>query len=87
MVDFQTCIERCLNRGVAGSGRSDDNRDSLTKRLHTYLTETQPIIDYYKKLDLVKTVDGTKTADEVYTDVKKFIHEVHAAEGKGDYPV
>jgi len=28
----QKCVSRCLARGDAGSGRSDDNRDSLTKR-------------------------------------------------------
>ena len=29
---LQTCIRRCLNRGQAGSGRTDDNHDSIKKR-------------------------------------------------------
>ena len=29
---IQVCIQRCLSRGEAGSGRSDDNIESLRKR-------------------------------------------------------
>lgn len=28
----QTCVQRCLGRGASGSGRSDDNPESLKKR-------------------------------------------------------
>lgn len=30
--NLQACVERCLQRGAAGSGRSDDNIESLKKR-------------------------------------------------------
>ena len=30
--DKSTCVDRCLQRGALGSGRTDDNRDSLEKR-------------------------------------------------------
>lgn len=32
LVMLKTCVQRCLGRGAAGSGRSDDNPDSLKKR-------------------------------------------------------
>lgn len=65
------CVERCLKRGQAGSGRSDDNEESLKKRLNTYLYQTKPIIDFYEKQNLVKRIDGTGTPDEVYAEVRK----------------
>ncbi|KAJ8978604.1 hypothetical protein NQ317_010062 [Molorchus minor] len=69
--------ERCLSRGASGSGRSDDNLDSLNKRLNTYLNETKPIIDYYENLNLVRRIDATRLVDEVYEDVKKVFQEVN----------
>ena len=35
---------RCLGRGAAGSGRTDDNEESLRKRFVTYEQATMPII-------------------------------------------
>ncbi|KAE8610108.1 hypothetical protein XENTR_v10012017 [Xenopus tropicalis] len=62
--DNETCIERCLERGKS-SGRSDDNRESLEKRIQTYLQSTRPIIDLYEKTGKVKKVDASKSVDEV----------------------
>lgn len=70
---IDTCIDRCLKRGAAGSGRTDDNVESLKKRIKTFNEDTLPIIEYYKKLNLVKTIDATRTAEEVFEDVKKCV--------------
>ncbi|XP_064476389.1 UMP-CMP kinase-like isoform X2 [Ornithodoros turicata] len=55
----EVCVERCLNRGKKGSGRSDDNMESLKKRFETYTNDTMPVIAYYDKQGLVKKVDGS----------------------------
>ncbi|XP_052776596.1 UMP-CMP kinase-like [Mya arenaria] len=65
----QVCVDRCLNRGKT-SGRSDDNLESLKKRIHTYNSSTMPIIDHYRTLSLVQEMNGEKSPDEVYGDVK-----------------
>lgn len=65
------CTERCLGRGAAGSGRSDDNLESLQKRFNTYLNDTMPIIDHYEKLGLVKRINAEVVPEEVFQDVKK----------------
>ena len=39
---------RCLGRGAAGSGRTDDNEESLRKRFVTYEEATMPIIRWEK---------------------------------------
>jgi len=69
--DEDICVDRCLKRGAAGSGRSDDNEESLRKRMNTYVKDTLPIIQYYEKLNLVKKVDAASSPDSVYESVKK----------------
>jgi len=65
------CIKRCLSRGEAGSGRSDDNMDSLRKRITTYHESTKPIIDHYKALGKVRQVSADAIPEEVFLEVKK----------------
>jgi len=65
------CVDRCLSRGQAGSGRSDDNPDSLKKRVNTYVNDTMPIIDHFMKRDLVRKVDASKSPEEVFDDVRE----------------
>ncbi|XP_055545161.1 UMP-CMP kinase [Wyeomyia smithii] len=70
------CIVRCLRRGES-SGRSDDNLESLKKRFNTYINDTMPIVEHYKKLDLVKTIDAVAGPDEVFEKVKWPFAEVN----------
>lgn len=72
----EVCVERCLSRGQAGSNRSDDNIESLKKRIATYNTSTRPVIDHYDKLGLVKTIDASVDVDQVFEVVKKVIHTI-----------
>ncbi|KAI5634935.1 adenylate kinase domain-containing protein [Phthorimaea operculella] len=65
------CTERCLGRGAAGSGRSDDNLESLQKRFQTYLNDTMPIIAHYDQQGLVRTVNAEKCPEDVFCCVKK----------------
>lgn len=67
----QTCMDRCLQRGAAGSGRSDDNEESLKKRFQTYVKDTMAIIEYYEALGLVRKIDASQSPDQVFEDVKK----------------
>ena len=62
----EICIEQCLERGKS-SGRSDDNRGSLEKRIQTYLQSTKPIIDLYEEMGKVRKIDASKSVDEVST--------------------
>nr|XP_023405431.1 UMP-CMP kinase [Loxodonta africana] len=66
----EICIERCLERGKS-SGRTDDNRESLEKRIQTYLQSTKPIIDLYEEMGKVRKIDASKSVDEVFGEVVK----------------
>ena len=60
----------CDNDGEKLVIRDDDKEETVRNRLSVYHKETQPLIDYYKKAQILKTVDGTKTADEVFDGIK-----------------
>ncbi|XP_044076343.1 UMP-CMP kinase [Siniperca chuatsi] len=68
----EVCINRCLERGKS-SGRTDDNRESLEKRIQTYQQSTQPIIQLYEKHGKVRTVDASHSVDEVFAHVKAIL--------------
>lgn len=46
--------------------RDDDKPETVQKRLTVYHDQTQPLIDYYKKQDILKSVDGTRPMDAVF---------------------
>lgn len=75
----EVCTERCLKRGAAGSGRSDDNPDSLAKRFVTYINATMPIVEHYRAQDLVRTVLANRVPEEVFVDVCKAFDDIKSA--------
>lgn len=68
--DEDTMIER-INHRSKGSGRNDDNIDTLRKRFETFNKETMPIIELYESKGKAKRINALKNIDEVYEDVKK----------------
>ncbi|CAF4588273.1 unnamed protein product [Didymodactylos carnosus] len=76
MGDGKITIQRCLERGKS-SGRSDDNAESLKKRIRTYNESTRPIIDMYTKQNLVKTIDASRDVETVFKDVQKLFDEFY----------
>ena len=50
--------------------RDDDNEESVGTRLSIYTSQTQPLIDYYEKLGVLRTVDGSKDIKEVFKDIE-----------------
>ncbi len=57
-------IERILIRART-SGRSDDNEDTIAKRLHEYQQKTKPVAEYYIQQNKYRQVDGLGTIDEI----------------------
>ncbi|MGB9779952.1 adenylate kinase [Caldanaerobacter sp.] len=51
--------------------RSDDKLESVVKRLEVYEKETKPLIDYYTKKGILLNIDGNRSIDEVFEDIKK----------------
>jgi len=53
--------------------RSDDNEEIILKRYETYLDKTEPIIDYYKKLNLLHEIEGKTGIDQIYKKIRNII--------------
>lgn len=45
--------------------RDDDKPEVISKRLHTYHEQTEPLVDYYEQRGLLKRVDGSQPPDDV----------------------
>lgn len=71
----EKCVERCIKRGQAGSGRSDDNMESLKKRFDVYMKDTMAIIDYYRALGKVKQIDANECPETVFKEVEAILVE------------
>lgn len=65
--------DTCAKCGGKLYQREDDNEETVKSRLNVYSKQTAPLIDYYKKAGKLVTVDGNRTIDEVYEDVKKVL--------------
>ncbi len=66
--------ETCPRCGGEMYQRDDDKPETINKRLDTYQSQTQPLIDYYNDHNILKSVDGNRPVDEVYVDVKKVLN-------------
>ena len=66
--------DTCPRCGGEMYQRDDDKPETISKRLDTYQSQTQPLIDYYEGHGILKSVDGNRAVDEVYVDVKKVLN-------------
>lgn len=49
--------------------RDDDKEETVRNRISVYEAQTMPLIDYYKKADLLFSVDGTLPLNEVFDTI------------------
>lgn len=49
--------------------RGDDKEETIKKRLDVYDAQTAPLMDYYKKKGIVKSVMGVGSIDEIFNKV------------------
>ncbi len=62
--------DRCGSQVVL---RDDDQPETVKKRLDVYHEQTQPLIDYYKKQNILKTVDGTQPMEKVFDAIVEIL--------------
>jgi adenylate kinase len=65
-------MTRLIKRGK-DSGRADDNEETIKKRLVVYHTQTQPLIEWYKKEGLHHHINGLGTLERIFADIKNVI--------------
>ena len=63
-------LEACRKAGGELLQRDDDNEATIRNRLQVYERQTAPLVDYYTKKGLLKTVSATGEVDAVYSRLK-----------------
>ena len=60
-------------RRLTKRGREDDTPELIQTRLDLYNQQTQPLLDYYRKKQILVEIDGTGDIQKVQDEIKKFI--------------
>ena len=55
--------------------RDDDKPETVKKRLDVYHEQTQPLIDYYNKKNILVDIDGTQEMSDVFGAIVKVLGE------------
>lgn len=53
--------------------RDDDKPETVQNRLHVYHEQTQPLIDFYARKGVLRTVDGTQAVEDVFEAICKIL--------------
>jgi len=69
-VETEAVVKRLLRRAEI-EGRADDNEETIRKRLQVYDAQTAPLLDYYRKSDIVVEVCGMGEIDEVTAGIEE----------------
>ena len=62
-------LDECIKAGGELIQRADDNEETIGNRLEVYREQTEPLVDYYSKSGLLRTVDGEGHMADVYTRI------------------
>ena len=65
-------VNRLILRGQT-SGRSDDNIETIKKRLDVYHNLTEPVNNFYKNLNKYTSIDGIGSIDEIFGRISEVI--------------
>ena len=67
-VPEEILVKRLLNRG-----RTDDNEDTIRTRLSIYKETTEPLIDFYKKMKIMKYINGNRELKKISDEIKQIM--------------
>ena len=70
-------IIKRIKKRQAEENREDDSIEVLKSRIDVYLQETTPLVDLYKKQNILKTLNGTQSIEDVNNDMNKSLDEIN----------
>ena len=73
-VPDEELTDRLLRRALE-SGRSDDNPETIKKRLEVYHNQTAPLREHYRDKGLYIPINGTGSVDEIFRSIKDGLKE------------
>jgi adenylate kinase len=70
-------MERALGRARI-EGRTDDTPEVIAKRLATYHSETEPVIEHYRTTGKLVPLHAGRTIQEVWTEISSALRQLGA---------
>lgn len=74
-VPEEELIERLINRGKE-TGRTDDNYETIKKRLDVYYNQTTPLKERYENEGKLHAIEGLGTKDEIFDRIAQAVDKV-----------
>lgn len=74
-VPEEELITRLVKRGK-DSGRTDDNEETIGKRLKVYRSQTSPLINWYKKEGKHQHINGLGSMENIFADIVKSVEKL-----------
>ncbi len=72
-VDKDTVVKRLEKRKII-ENRSDDETNTILNRFDTYMSTTEPVLNYYSENPKFKEIDGSLEIDEITRKIDTFIN-------------
>ena len=74
VVDESLLLERINKRSLENKNtRNDDNSVTLKNRIKVYQKDTMPVIEYYRNLNKLNTIDGMQSIEKVFQGILKIL--------------
>lgn len=55
--------------------RSDDKEETVKNRLKVYLDQSEPLLGYYEKKEVLYRIDGNRSTQDVFKDVQQVLEK------------
>lgn len=68
-IDYLSGATKCPHCGGELIHREDDNEATVTSRLNVYKEQTAPLIEFYEKAGVLKTVNGDNAPAVVFDEI------------------
>ncbi len=73
-VDEDILLKRITKRALESKiSRDDDNSEILKNRILVYKKDTLPVLEYYKNLNKLNSIDGMQNVEDVSKDIQKIL--------------
>lgn len=73
-VKKEVIIKRLEKRSEIENRKDDSDISIVENRITVYKKKTAPVIDYYKKQDKLKELDGVGEIDEIFENIEKLLN-------------
>lgn len=74
-VPEEELMARLIKRGQE-SGRSDDNEETIKKRLDVYHSQTAPLVEWYKKENIHNHINGLGEMSRIFGDICQVVDAI-----------